>query len=125
TRTMTSVGNTLRKERERQQRAVSEIAEELCITQRYLLALEEDDLKSLPGTFFYKSFVRQYASLLGLDATKLQPGIERVTGEDQPPAPEAAPDPIVSETNRRLFADRRIALPVVGLVAAVLGCSGV
>jgi cytoskeletal protein RodZ len=122
---MTSVGNTLRKERERQQRAVSEIAEDLCITQRYLLALEEDDLKSLPGTFFYKSFVRQYAALLGLDPAKLQSAIEHVTGEDQPPPPEPTRDPIVSEANRRLFADRRIAVPVIGLVVAVLGCSGV
>src|SRR5258706_7033264 len=73
---MTSVGTQLRIAREDQQRSLAEIAEDLCITQRYLRAIEEDDLASLPGVFFYKSFVRQYASILGMDPKQLQPGIE-------------------------------------------------
>jgi cytoskeleton protein RodZ len=130
---MTSVGVTLRRERERQQRAVSEISEELCITQRYVLALEADDLKSLPGSFFYKSFVRQYAAILSLDPVKLQAGIEMIAGEDTAtPLPGADPvyssrtvDPIVRESNRRYFSDRRVGFSVAGLVAALLACSGV
>ena len=58
---------------------MAEIAEELCITQRYLHALESDDLGNLPGTFFYKSFVKQYATLLGVPIKKLQPGIDLLT----------------------------------------------
>jgi cytoskeleton protein RodZ len=63
---MTSVGEILRSARESQGRTMAEIAEELCITQRYLRALERDDLSNLPGTFFYKSFVKQYAAILGV-----------------------------------------------------------
>ena len=60
---MTSVGSILRKERESQGRAIAEIAAHLCITQRYLHAIEEDDTAVVPGLFFYKNFARQYAAI--------------------------------------------------------------
>jgi cytoskeletal protein RodZ len=82
---MTSVGIILKTERERQQRGTAEIAEELCITQRYLRAIEQDDLGSLPGVFFYKSFVKQYAGILGVDEMRLRPGVDSLTADLQPP----------------------------------------
>jgi cytoskeleton protein RodZ len=89
---MTSVGKLLKTERERQGRNIAEIAEELCITQRYLRSIEQDDLKSLPGSFFYKSFVRQYAAILGVDVTLLRAGIEALTATLEPlPLPGADP----------------------------------
>lgn len=111
---------------------MAEIAENLCITQRYLQAIEEDDLKSLPGAFFYKSFVKQYAALLGLDESKVQAGAEALAATAEPlPLPGANPkypvrevDPIVADTNRRYFSDKRVGLPVAALAAVLLGCSG-
>jgi cytoskeleton protein RodZ len=89
---MNSVGAILRSERERQGREMAEIAEELCITQRYLRAIEQDDLKSLPGNFFYKSFVKQYAAILSLDERLLQSGMEAlVVAEEFPVLPNADP----------------------------------
>ncbi len=140
---MNSVGNILRTERERQRREVAEIAEELCITQRYLRAIEQDDLKSLPGAFFYKSFVKQYAAILGVDGATLQPGMDALTstadplplpGEDPRFAaktrePEPKPirdmDPIVRDGNRSYFGDSRIGLSTAALVAVLLACSGI
>jgi hypothetical protein len=84
---MNSVGGILRTERERQGRETAEIAEELCITQRYLRAIEKDDLKSLPGSFFYKSFVRQYAAILGVDDKILHPGVEALVAAMEPAQP--------------------------------------
>jgi transcriptional regulator with XRE-family HTH domain len=130
---MTSVGEILRRERLAQGREMPEIAEDLCITQRYLRAMEEDDIKSLPGTFFYKSFVKQYALLLGLDETKLLAGVEALTATEEPlPLPGANPkysplravDPIVADSNRRYFSDRRVGFSVAALSAVLLGCSG-
>ncbi len=69
---MTSVGATLRSARENQGRVLAEIAEELCVTQRYLRAINTDDLKVLPGIFFYKSFVKQYAAILKIDPKQFQ-----------------------------------------------------
>ena len=64
---MTSVGAALREQRLAQGRTVEEIAAELCLMPSYLRAIEKDDIASLPGVFFYKCFVRQYAELLGVD----------------------------------------------------------
>src|ERR1700683_5440640 len=141
---MNSVGAILRTERARQGRATAEIAEELCITQHYLPAIEQDDLQSLPGSFFYKSFVKQYANVLGLDEKTLQAGINAIVGSADPlPLPGADQrfalhpvgakpaenpplrhlDPIVSDGNRQYFRDTRIGLPLAALVAMVLATS--
>jgi hypothetical protein len=89
---MNSVGAILRTERERQGRETAEIAEELCITQRYLRAIEQDDLKSLPGSFFYKSFVKQYAAILEIDEKLIQPGVAALTAAEEPlPLPGGDP----------------------------------
>jgi transcriptional regulator with XRE-family HTH domain len=82
---MTSVGATLRSARESQGRVLAEIAEELCVTQRYLRAIEADDLKVLPGIFFYKSFVKQYAAALNIDPKQFHPALSALD-----PQPETA-----------------------------------
>src|SRR5712691_11326649 len=103
---MTSVGKQLRSAREDQERSLAEIAEGLCITQRYLRAIEEDDLASLPGVFFYKSFVKQYASILNVDLKLLQPGIEALCpspvepAEAAPVQPVRHPEPLLQDFNR-------------------------
>jgi len=106
---------------------MAEIAEELCLTQRYLRALEQNDLKSLPGIFFYKSFVRQYAALLGVPAKLIQPGLSALTEDGQSPRASPPPvrelDPLVQASNRYYFADRRIGVPVGMLAAVVVVCS--
>lgn len=132
---MTSVGEILRSARETQGRGTAEIAEELCITQRYLHALECNDLSNLPGTFFYKSFVKQYAAILGVPMRELQPGIELLTQAFEPPEPEipierSVPpgnairvlDPLVEASNR-YFSNRKIGIPVAVLALALVGCS--
>jgi cytoskeleton protein RodZ len=83
---MESVGSVLRSERTRQSRDLTEIAATLCITQAYLTAIEADDLASLPGTFFYKSFVKQYAALLGIPESRIRPSIEALTAPASEPA---------------------------------------
>jgi cytoskeleton protein RodZ len=132
---MTSVGEILRSARETQGRGTAEIAEELCITQRYLHALECNDLSNLPGTFFYKSFVKQYAAILGVPMKELQPGIVRLTQAFEPPGPEIPVeltippgnairvlDPLVEASNR-YFSNRKIGIPVAVLALALVGCS--
>jgi cytoskeleton protein RodZ len=90
---MSSVGKLLRSAREEQNRSLAEIAGELCITQSYLRAIEEDDLSSLPGAFFYRSFVRQYAALVGLEDRHIQSAMEALAPDSEPPAPPADTGP--------------------------------
>ena len=128
---MNSVGRILRSARERQGREVAEIAEELCLTKQYLRAIEEDDVKSLPGTFFYKNFVRQYAAIVGVKASRdpaRHGGLAAAAEEPVPGTPGQPPvrplDPIVADSNRYYFSSGRLGLPVAGLVAVLLACSG-
>lgn len=133
---MTSVGEVLRSARESQGRGTAEIADELCLTQRYLQALESDDLSNLPGIFFYKSFVKQYAETLGVPMSKLQAGIDLLTRVEVPPETAVAAerptpsgnairvlDPLVEASNL-YFSNRRIGIPVAVLAVALLACSG-
>jgi cytoskeleton protein RodZ len=135
---MTSVGRILRTARESQGRAIAEVAEELCITQRYVISIERDEIANLPGFFFYKSFARQYAAFLGVDEKLLEPGLSAMGGPQEPSlppkvsapesrrqAPVRALDPLVVDTNRRYFSDRRLGWPVAGLIAVVVLCSGI
>jgi cytoskeleton protein RodZ len=121
-----SVGNILRQAREKQGRAIAEVAEELCLTQRYLQAIEADDLAGLPGIFFYKSFARQYAHALDVDPAVLEPAMQAMAGTMEPvPLPEILQvDPAVESTNKRYFSDHAIGWPVAALVLVVLGCTG-
>jgi len=124
---MTSVGSILRKERDRQGRAIADIAAQLCVTQRYLCAIEEDDTAGVPGLFFYKNFARQYAAILGIDHGLIQPALDALQApEDAPRGPEIrVPDRLVQATNRRHIPDIPMGWSVAGLVVVLLGCSGI
>lgn len=127
---MTSVGSVLRRQREAQGRSIEAIAQELCLMPSYLRAIEDDDLTNLPGTFFYKSFVRQYATTLGLDSNRLQAEIQALTAvsEPTPAVPEKPirhPDSIAEAVNRLDLSSRNWVVPVAALLVAVLGGAGI
>ena len=84
---MTSVGEILRTTRESQGRAIAEVADELCITQRYVRSIERGEIANLPGFFFYKSFAKQYAAFLGLDEKLLEPGLTAMAPSPEPAFP--------------------------------------
>jgi len=128
---MTAVGEKLRKERIRQGVEIAKLATDTRINARYLEAIEAGDLSSIPGGFFYRSFVRQYALALGMNAAELEADLERAREAEAPVLnaalekaqfPLKAPDPIVVATNRRL-APGRIGAYVCLLVGVVAGCS--
>ena len=65
---MTSVGETLRRERLRTGLDLHKVAEDTKISVRMLELIEADQFDKLPGGVFARSFVGQYARALGLDA---------------------------------------------------------
>ncbi|MGB9612185.1 MAG: helix-turn-helix domain-containing protein, partial [Bryobacteraceae bacterium] len=72
----------LREEREKRGLSIDELARQTRIHARYFEAIERDDIASLPGGFFYRSFLRQYARLLGIPEEVYQPEIERSLAEE-------------------------------------------
>ena len=81
---MFSVGETLQRARLAQGLDVATVAARTKINAKYLTAIEAGDRGSLPSSFFYKSFVHQYARTLSLDTREIDAEIDRVLSADAP-----------------------------------------
>ena len=80
---MASIGESLRRERERRNIQLDQVSQELKISSRFLQAIEEENFDRLPAGVFAKSFVRQYARMLGLDEDEAAREVQRAL---MPPA---------------------------------------
>jgi cytoskeleton protein RodZ len=132
---MISIGDTLRRERRKRNLELPQIAGELKISTRFLEAMEHDDFAKLPGGVFTKSFIRQYASLLGLDAEELVAQMEfgaepepvsQIPSQHKPDVPGID----LQIGNWQSVTERRTAVPSwvragVLLIVLMLVCSGV
>src|SRR5258705_8015227 len=84
---MGSFGERMRREREMRGIKLEEISESTKISQRNLLALEDEHFERLPGGIFNKGFVRAYARYLGLDEEQaVQDFMVASANYDQPAA---------------------------------------
>jgi len=132
---MTSVGETLRRERLKRNLGLDRISQELKISSRLLEAIEADQYERLPGGVFAKAFVRQYAGLLGLDGDDLSTQVQHAL---EPPAlqiserakPAVNPIEVPRVEEWRAVGDKGFrvsgSLPAAALVVVVmLVCSGI
>ncbi|MGH9406331.1 MAG: RodZ domain-containing protein [Terriglobia bacterium] len=110
-------GESLRREREMRGISIEEISETTKISVRFLQALERDEFDKLPGGIFIRSFIRSYASYLGLDC-------EQVLAEFQIVAPARGDEDFsrlgVTATSPR----KRFRAPILPWVIAVLLLAG-
>jgi cytoskeletal protein RodZ len=81
---MSTVSEELQRARLNQGIDLATVAARTRIKTKYLQAIEVDDRKSLPGRFFYKSFVHQYATFLGVDTIPIDAEVDRVLSADAP-----------------------------------------
>ncbi|MBS4749557.1 DUF4115 domain-containing protein [Carnobacteriaceae bacterium zg-ZUI78] len=68
---MTSLGNILKEKREKLGYTLNDIHEKTGIQLRYLEAIENNQLDIIPGDYYKKNFVVQYASVVKMDGEKL------------------------------------------------------
>jgi hypothetical protein len=111
---MPEIGATLREARMRARIDVSEIEATTKIRAKYLRALENEEWSLLPGPTFVKSFLRTYATALGLDGKSL---VEEYRLSEEG-AGDPMHEPIVS-TPGRTRPRREGSGPSRGYVAAV------
>jgi cytoskeleton protein RodZ len=98
---MTSIGEILRRERLKRNLELGQIAQELKIASRFLEAIEAGQLDKLPGGVFTKSFIIQYARLLGLDEEMIAGEVQR-TLEPPPEVPASLEAPKPADSSIRV-----------------------
>lgn len=67
----TNVGQKLRAAREAKGYTLDDLQQITKIQKRYLIAIEDDKFDQLPGDFYVRAFVKQYANTVGLDGDDL------------------------------------------------------
>jgi cytoskeletal protein RodZ len=90
---LSELGKLLRKAREERGYSLDDVQDITKIRKRYLEAIEEGDYKVLPGTFYARAFVKNYAETVGLDAEEVCRLFERELPE--PEADAAVEQPVV------------------------------
>jgi cytoskeletal protein RodZ len=119
---MMSAGQLLQSERLKRNRSLADVSAQTCISTRYLEAIERDDVKQLPGDFFYKAFLRQYAKSLELDHATT----DRIVASAVP-TEEVDPVPVLSEVYtkpREAVSSRWAPSTSVAIAALVLVLAG-
>ncbi len=127
---MKSVGEKLRRERLQRGLDLATVSNLTRISPKFLEAIENGSINELPGGFFYRSFVRQYATLLNLNTDEIEAEFDQPKDVEAPALiaalnhtqqPIRSLDPIVADGNRR--ASGRMWTYVAMLGAVLLGCS--
>lgn len=65
------IGNKLKEVREEKGLSINDIEKMTKIQSRYLHAIEKGEFSLLPGTFYTRAFVKEYAIALGLDSAQI------------------------------------------------------
>jgi cytoskeletal protein RodZ len=96
---MSELGEMLQKAREERGLSLNDIQETTKIRKRYLEAIESGDHTVLPGSFYVRAFVKNYAEAVGLDPDE----VLRLYQHEMPAPPvEATIDPIPVRAPRRV-----------------------
>lgn len=112
------LGETLRKTREELRLDLKEVSSSLKVHHEYLKAIESDAFEKLPPPVYTKSYIRDYARFLNLDAAPL---IDEYTALLMAREEKAQPEPpLEAEKSSTLPRKLLFALLVVTIVAASL-----
>lgn len=65
------IGKELRKARQEKGYTLDDLQQLTKIQKRYLIAIEDEKFNELPGDFYVRAFVKQYADTVGLDGNEL------------------------------------------------------
>ncbi|MCH5462055.1 helix-turn-helix domain-containing protein [Lactobacillus sp. LC28-10] len=126
-----SIGETLRDARIAKGFTLDDLQQTTKIQKRYLIAIEDGNFSDLPGDFYVRAFIKQYAQTVGLDgnelldeysdelpSTKTQEYVDRVNEEN--PSTRSAQRK-VDDRSAKIKRQVPIVAAVVVVVAVLIG----
>lgn len=121
------IGARLKEAREAQNLSLEELQEITKIQKRYLLAIEEGNLQILPGKFYARAFMKEYANAVGLDPNELMeeykeevPKTEEPTEEQYSRIQRSRKSQEKSTSNFSLFPTIIVGLLIIGIIAVAI-----
>jgi len=125
---MDEIGQKLREARIEKGYTIDDLQQITKIQKRYLIAIEEGNFSALPGDFYVRAFIKQYASVVGINVEKLmedyQQDIPSVTPTqvDEPENDNVQPTRSAHHSERAVTAKRSVRryLPQIIIGAVVL-----
>lgn len=130
---MDSTGEILRRARNERHLTLDEVAVRTRINRKYLAAIESGDSAAIPGGFFYKSFVRQYAAALSTDDNNVAERVEQSLAAENPPALPPPDDEVLKALAIKAEENAGVSIPAnrsattyaLLLVLAIAGTTGI
>ncbi|MHA8110903.1 helix-turn-helix domain-containing protein [Lactobacillaceae bacterium Melli_B4] len=107
-----SIGQTLHDARVQKGLTIDDLQNNTKIQKRYLIAIDEDKFDELPGEFYVRAFVKQYADAVGLDGTELLKQFDETLPDTQKPdyVDKVSEDKIASRAAQRKVDDRHMTI---------------
>ncbi len=98
---MKEIGEFLRNSRLEKGMSLQDISHITKISTRYLEGIEKGDWSMMPGSFYVKGFIRNYAKVLGVDISEYLEALSREVADSTTPV-----SPITSTTSAPVRANR-------------------
>lgn len=112
------IGKKLKDARLQKDMSLDELQQITKTQKRYLVAIEENDFDSMPGTFYVRAFIRQYASAVGLDGNELVAIYDGKEGElTQEQAPK---EEVMKESRTQIYDSNNKLTKVINSLPAII-----
>ncbi|QIL45905.1 helix-turn-helix domain-containing protein [Vagococcus coleopterorum] len=119
---METIGDILKTARMRRGLTIEELQQSTKIQKRHLVSIEKNDFEALPGPYYARTFIRQYAAEVGVDGSYL---ISMYEGDKKPAVNKETPLSTRTETSIEKPVNRNVEVVKSNLPLAVLFFSAV